>query len=146
MTHGSFKHGLKAPRCSFSLACNFHCQRYRGMLATSGFIYPSLQVCRNFFCLFQHIGCYPGLSSFPSKAHPYRPIVQSSKLLFLPEPPEAHPCRIGLHIALDKQYGDIGVFEVDAHEQRLTNLLSKHGGQTVKGYANLIWFAEQVSW
>ena len=36
------------------------------------------------------------------------------------------------------------MFEVDAHEQELVKVLPNCGGRTIKGYANLIWFTEQV--
>ena len=52
---------------------------------------------------------------------------------------------IGYFIALGRRYRDEGVFEVDRHEERLANLLPNCGGRTIKGYANLIWFTEQVS-
>ena len=52
---------------------------------------------------------------------------------------------IGYYIALGKLYRDSGIFEVDEYEQRVSTLLSNCGGQTVKGYANLIWFTKQVS-
>jgi len=52
---------------------------------------------------------------------------------------------IGYYIALGCRYKEVGVFEVDQHEQRLASLLPNCGGRTIKGYANLIWFTEQVS-
>lgn len=53
-------------------------------------------------------------------------------------------CSIGYYIALGKRYRDVGVFDVDMYEQRLAQMLPNCGGRTVKGYANLIWFTEQV--
>ena len=52
---------------------------------------------------------------------------------------------IGYYIALGKRYREEGVFAVDDYEQRLVKLLPNCGGRTIKGYANLIWFTEQVS-
>ena len=51
---------------------------------------------------------------------------------------------IGYLISLGKKYKEQGVFEVDEHEQHLLPLLPNCGGRTVKGYANLVWFTEQV--
>lgn len=52
---------------------------------------------------------------------------------------------IGYLVALGKKYKEQGVFDVDNYEQRLMSLLPNCGGRTVKGYANLVWFTEQVS-
>ena len=51
---------------------------------------------------------------------------------------------IGYFIALGKRYREEGVFEVDDHEKRMVELLPNCGGRTIKGYANLVWFTEQV--
>lgn len=52
---------------------------------------------------------------------------------------------IGYYIALGKRYREEGVFQVDEYEKDLLTLLPNCGGRTIKGYANLIWFTEQVS-
>lgn len=52
---------------------------------------------------------------------------------------------IGHYISLAAKYRQTGCFEVDQYEGRLGAMLPKCGGRTVKGYANLIWFTEQVS-
>ena len=52
---------------------------------------------------------------------------------------------IGYYIALGKLYRECGIFDVDEYERRVSMLLPNCGGRTVKGYANLIWFTEQVS-
>ncbi len=52
---------------------------------------------------------------------------------------------IGYFIALGKRFREEGVFEVDGYEKDLLKLLPNCGGRTIKGYANLIWFTEQVS-
>jgi hypothetical protein len=52
---------------------------------------------------------------------------------------------IGYFISLGKRYRETGVFQVDSHEQALASLFPNCGGRTIKGYANLIWFTEQVS-
>lgn len=57
---------------------------------------------------------------------------------------EAASRSIGYMIALGKKYRETGVFQVDDYEQRLVNLLPNCGGRTIKGYANLMWFTEQV--
>ena len=51
---------------------------------------------------------------------------------------------IGYFLSLGVQYRETGVFEVDKYEQKLAQLLPNSGGRTIKGYANLIWFTEQV--
>ena len=53
-------------------------------------------------------------------------------------------CSIGYILALGKRYRESGISEVDLHEQRVADLLPDCGGRTIKGYANLIWFTEQV--
>ena len=52
---------------------------------------------------------------------------------------------IGYFISLAAKYRQTGCFEVDEYESRLGAMLPKCGGRTVKGYANLLWFTEQVS-
>lgn len=51
---------------------------------------------------------------------------------------------IGFFISMGKRYREVGAFEVDDYEQRLLPLLPTCSGRTLKGYANLIWFTEQV--
>ena len=51
---------------------------------------------------------------------------------------------IGYIVALGKEYRQGGAFTVDEHERKVATLLPSCGGRTVKGYANLIWFTEQV--
>ena len=53
-------------------------------------------------------------------------------------------CSIGYYIQLGKRYKEAGVFEVDRYEKRVGDLLPGCGGRTVKGYAHLMWFSEQV--
>ena len=57
---------------------------------------------------------------------------------------EAASSSIGYYVALGKVYREKGVFEVDEYEERLMQYLPNCGGRTIKGYANLIWFTEQV--
>lgn len=57
------------------------------------------------------------------------------------EAPKSIP---GFYIALGKKYREEGVFEVDTREQELAKVLPNCGGRNIKGYANLIWFTEQV--
>ena len=45
-------------------------------------------------------------------------------------------------VALDKQYHEGGEFKVDEHEKKTAP--DNCSGRTIKGYANLIWFTEQV--
>jgi hypothetical protein len=45
---------------------------------------------------------------------------------------------------LGKKYKETGVFEVDQYEKKVGEILPGCGGRTIKGYANLIWFSEQV--
>ena len=52
---------------------------------------------------------------------------------------------VGYFVALGKRYKESGVFQVDDYVPRLAELLPNCGGRTVKGYANLVWFTEQVS-
>ena len=47
-------------------------------------------------------------------------------------------------MALGKKYRNEGVFQVDQYEHRLALLLPNCGGRTIKGYANLMWFSEEV--
>ena len=47
-------------------------------------------------------------------------------------------------MALGKKYRNEGVFQVDQYEHRLAPLLPNCGGRTIKGYANLMWFSEEV--
>lgn len=51
---------------------------------------------------------------------------------------------VGHYIALGKKYRDTGIFKVDEYEEVLSTLLPNCGGRTIKGYANLVWFTEQV--
>ena len=51
---------------------------------------------------------------------------------------------IGYFMSLGKTYRSTGVFEVDEIGQKLADLLPKCIGRTIKGYAHLIWFTEQV--
>ena len=51
---------------------------------------------------------------------------------------------IGYVVALGKLYRDGGAFEVHEHEKKVATLLPNCGGRTIKDYANLIWFTEQV--
>lgn len=52
---------------------------------------------------------------------------------------------IGYYILLGKLHRECGIFDVDEYEQKVSALLPNCGGRTVKGYANLIWFTEQLS-
>ena len=51
---------------------------------------------------------------------------------------------IGYIVALAKTYREHGAFIVDEHEKKVATMLPKYGGRTIKGYANPIWFTEQV--
>ena len=57
---------------------------------------------------------------------------------------DAAASSIGYFVALGKLYRENGVFEVDELGQKLADLLPKCIGRTIKGYAHLIWFTEQV--
>ena len=57
---------------------------------------------------------------------------------------EKASCSIGYYIELGKRYRETGVFHVDEYEETVASLLPNCGGQTLKGYANLLWFTEQV--
>ena len=52
---------------------------------------------------------------------------------------------IGYYISMGKKFREAGVFEVDKYEKDLAILLPNCTGRTIKGYANLVWFTEQVS-
>ncbi len=58
---------------------------------------------------------------------------------------EASSQSIGFYIALGKRFRNEGAFEVDGYEKELLKLLPNCGGRTIKGYASLLWFTEQVS-
>ena len=58
---------------------------------------------------------------------------------------DAASSSIGCLVALGKLYREIGVFEVDELGQKLACLLPECIGRTIKGYAHLIWFTEQVN-
>ena len=51
---------------------------------------------------------------------------------------------VGYFIALGKKYRTTGVFKVDEYEEALSALLPNCGGRTIKGYANLVWFTQEV--
>ena len=51
---------------------------------------------------------------------------------------------MGFIIALGKRYRETGAFAVDENEKQLATVLPSCSGRTIKGYANLLWFTEQV--
>jgi len=57
---------------------------------------------------------------------------------------EKASCSIGYYIELGKRYRETGVFSVDEYEEKVASFLPNCGGRTLKGYANLLWFTEQV--
>lgn len=141
MTRGSFKRGLETPKCGFLLACNFSLgkiQRYgRQQKVMIQFHYFYTSHCR----LLSRVVIIPFKQpSIKARNAEQRLAFSALKLL------KAQGSQgIGYFIALGKKYKDSGVFEVDAYEDRLTPLLPNCGGRTVKGYAHLVWFTEQVS-
>jgi len=57
---------------------------------------------------------------------------------------EKASCSISYYIVLGKRYRETGVFNVDEYEETIASFLPNCGGWTLKGYANLLWFTEQV--
>ena len=52
---------------------------------------------------------------------------------------------MGSYIGLGKLYRQNGIFDIDDYEERVSILLPNCGGRVLKGYANLLWFTNQVS-
>lgn len=129
MTRGSFKHGLETPRCGFLLACNNR-------------IGSSQVTC----ILLIHYRLLSRVVIIPFKGPSIQAQTEEQRLAFsaLKQLKEDASRSIGYYVALGSRYRDVGVFDVDTYEQRLASLLPNCGGRTVKGYANLIWFTEQV--
>ena len=83
----------------------------------------------------------------PFKGPSIRAHTEEQRMAFssLKQLKDASSSSIGYFVGLGKLYREIGVFEVDELVQKLADLLPKCLGRTIKGYAHLIWFTEQVS-
>ena len=97
-------------------------------------------MCHSIFRLLSRVVIIP----FKGPSIQARNVEQQHSYASLRRLKEESSCSMGYLLALGARYRERGVFDVDNYEQRLAQILPNCGGRTVKGYANLIWFTEQV--